>query len=140
MRNIDKYYEDLISCACNWDYQKSVSCRVYELRTGRISAKDCDCDCEKCYLDSLKWLNQKHKEPLSEAERNILSNIDKQYQYIARDKNGDLYIYKYKPHKKQGWCCHYYNGFYCFSVFNHLFQMVLWDDEEPTLIADLLKE
>ena len=77
---------------------------------------------------------------LSNNERIILENINKQYQWIARDESGDLYVYEDKPQKKDGYCWRMYDGFCGFSAFNHLFQMVQWKDDKPTLIADLLKE
>lgn len=140
MRNIDKYYEDLVFSACNWDSQNSVGCRTYELRTGQISYDDCDCDCERCYPDSLKWLQQEYKEPLSEVERIILENIDKQYQWIARDKDSNLYIYENKPHKTPDLCWNADKECCGFFAFNHLFQMMQWEDEEPTNIEELIKK
>lgn len=74
---------------------------------------------------------------LTNNERVILENIDEQYQWIARDENGDLYIYENEPHKKFCWVG--FGEFVFFSAFNHLFQMVQWKDEEPTLIDDLLR-
>ena len=64
------------------------------------------------------------KPELSEAERVILENISKEYKYIARDEVGNLFIY----------------SSHSFAIFNDLFKMVKWEDEEPTLIADLLAE
>ena len=69
-------------------------------------------------------------------EKAILRNI-KGFNYIARTMDGNLYIYKIKPIKEAdaycGGCCHE------FKMFNHLFQMVQWSDDEPWKIEDLLK-
>lgn len=79
------------------------------------------------------------KPELSEAERVILENVDKRYKYIVRDEDRILHLYASKPEKLLGkWSnhgCDYSMGFYAFE---HLFKMVKWEDEEPTLIADLL--
>ena len=81
------------------------------------------------------------KPELSDAERVILENVDKKYKYIARDEGGNLFIYSSSEIEKfmNEW---YYGNdkgvHFSFAVFNNLFKMVKWKDEEPTLIADLL--
>lgn len=70
---------------------------------------------------------------LSDEERVILSNISEEFNYIARDFNGSLYIYQGKPEKRsiqwaaKGTCKHIY-------FYNHSFQNVKWEDEEPLKI------
>ena len=85
---------------------------------------------------TVQKLPQKPK--LIEAERVILKNIPKKYKYIARDNSGLLYIYENKP-KKDGnvWSNYNYN---CFDLFQHLFQFIKWEDEEPYKIQELLEE
>lgn len=82
------------------------------------------------------------KKALSPAERIILENIDEQYQWIARDENGSLWVYSDKPQKNESmWIMRFHaNGWESFIMFNHLFQMVQWTNEEPTLIDKLLEE
>ena len=48
------------------------------------------------------WLKSKHKKPitLSEVERIILENIDKEYKWIARDNDNAVFIYKGKPFRR----------------------------------------
>lgn len=84
------------------------------------------------------------KPELSEVERVILENVDKKYKWIARDGYietngmlGELGLFENKPKKKND----YWFGADCASfTFSNLFKMVKWEDEEPTLIADLLGE
>ena len=84
------------------------------------------------------------KPELSEVERVILKQVDKEYKYIARDKNGCLFLYSKEISKfTDEWCFDgdkgtvgIHNGF---NLFKHLFKMVKWEDEEPTLISDLLE-
>ena len=89
------------------------------------------------------WLKSEHKEPitLSEAERIILENIDKEYKWIARDKDEGLFVYVEKPSKNNTWWA---NGSYNkagmhVSLFNHLFQFITWNDSTPYNIAELLE-
>lgn len=93
--------------------------------------------CDKCKAD---WLEEEHKEPitLSEAERIILENVDKDYKWIARDYEGELYIYSAEP-TKANWdwvTTRNVNEFICF---NHLFRFITWEDEQAYNIEELLK-
>ena len=94
-------------------------------------------------MDSSCKLIWERKPELSEAERVILENVDKKYKYIARDEGGNLFIYSSSEIEKfmNEWCYGNDKGVhFSFAVFNKLFKMVKWEDEEPTLIADLLGE
>ena len=76
---------------------------------------------------------------LNEDEKVILRIMNKDFKYMARDKNGDLWVYGVKPVKKEkdGQWWDPDNGLLPFSG---LFQFIKWEDEEPYLIEDLLKE
>lgn len=77
---------------------------------------------------------------LTEDEKVILRNIDKKYKWIARDEGGSLYIYCDKPLKfLDMWNNKRNTGWAFLNVFAHLFQSIKWEDEEPYLIEDLLK-
>ena len=84
------------------------------------------------------------KPEISEVERVVLENVDKEYKYIARDKNGSLFLYSNEIFKfTDEWCFDGYKGtdekHSDFGLFKHLFKMVKWEDDEPTLISDLLE-
>ena len=75
---------------------------------------------------------------ITSDEKIILQNIDSKYKYIARERNGKLYVYSEKPRKHEFvWVAPSYIG--GLSAINHLFNMVKWEDEEPWAIEDLLK-
>ena len=96
----------------------------------------------RCCDDEIaNWLQSEHKEPitLSEAERIILESIDKEYKWIARDYEGELYIYNAKP-TKTDWDWVTTKSVNEFICFNHLFQFITWNDEEPYNIQELLEE
>lgn len=79
------------------------------------------------------------KEPiqLSNDERVILSNVGKEYEWIARDLNGVLFVYPEKPLKKSKvWCG---SGYKDFKIFSHLFDQIKWKDDEPVNFRELLK-
>lgn len=91
-------------------------------------------------LEELLW---ERKEPikLTDAEKVILNNLDKRFNYIARDNNNNLFVYPEEPHKrKPGHWSDDSNEYGSLFVYDHLFKFIKWTDEEPYLIEDLLKE
>ena len=76
----------------------------------------------------------------TEDEKTILRNIDKKWKWIARDKNTNLWLFENSPYKNNDnhcWCCGM--GGYCYlKMFNHLFQSIQWEDEEPVEIAKVI--
>ena len=92
-----------------------------------------------CRLCAEEWLKAEHKEKpkLSDAERVILENVDKNYKWIARDNGGNMHVFKCKPTKlKNYW---HTSSSYSMCAFNHLFQFITWSDSEPYNIEELLK-
>ena len=100
----------------------------------------CDaCDIMKVYKDytckELLW-ERKEIPQLTEDEKIILKNIPKKYKYIARDKSGLIFLCSKKPSK----CDYSWIGYNDIAFpFDHLFQFIKWEDEEPYSIEDLLK-
>lgn len=83
----------------------------------------------------------KREEPrITEDEKAILRSLSKEYRFITRDKSGELYIYGDKPKKGYGgvWENGIGNKVFYLMMFNHLFQMVRWEDDEPWKFEDLL--
>ncbi len=71
----------------------------------------------------------------TEDEKIIARNIDKEYQWMARDSDRGLCVYKRKPKKEKSYW--HAAGYDYLSPFSHLFSAVKWEDEEPTLISDI---
>ena len=138
---LTSYSDDLRLNDCEVDYDKCHVefdiCKVYEIVVYTalpILANNMDTTCK------LVW---ERKPELSEAERIILENADKKYKYIARDgyieeegMRAELGLFEDKPIKIND----YWSGTNCANfTFSNLFKMVKWEDEEPTLISDLLE-
>lgn len=133
MKNIEKYYDVLAKqtdfiCYANNEILKNKHC-------GNVP-------CSECNKKVLNWLNQEYEEPikLTDDEKAILRNLHKKYKWIARDGNGDIYIFPDKPVKYESvWD---YCGIESKSLifFSHLFKFIKWSDEEPYSIEELLKE
>ncbi|MBQ8298421.1 MAG: hypothetical protein IJX99_01115 [Clostridia bacterium] len=101
-----------------------------------------DCFPRECNDCKLYWLQAEHKEPikLSDAERVILENIDKDYKWIFRSISGDLWLTYSKPFKDiKDWHCG--NEFIVarLTLFKHLFKFIKHDGSEPYNIEELLK-
>lgn len=98
-------------------------------------------DIMKVYKDytckELLW-ERKEKPQLTEDEKVILRNLPKEYKWIARDLSGMVYIYAQRPIKES---CLWSGDFGGLMLpFDHLFQFIKWEDEEPYSIDDLLNE
>ena len=81
----------------------------------------------------------KREEPtITEDEKTILRNLPADYEWIARDKNGMLCVYPDKPLKGGAtwWSSLRHRSL---DVFDHLFKMVKWEDDEPWKIDVLLE-
>lgn len=125
------YTEDLKYISSNKIEAEHDICKVYQILLN-MSLPDL-----ANRMDTACKLVWERKPELSEVERIILENVDKKFKYITRDKNRELFIFEGKPYKCQNeWAQRYAIDF---EPFRYLFEMVKWEDEEPTLIADLLE-
>lgn len=131
----------------NYDEIKNMSIdEMAEFLRRYDKCRDCcfeieTCKCNDCQKGVLDYLKRGIKPALSEAERVILENIDKDYKWIARDKDKGLFVYAKKPSKNNTWWVNesYSKGGVSVYLFNHLFQFITWQDNEPYNIEELLK-
>jgi hypothetical protein len=97
-----------------------------------------------CSTRKVKWLlseYNEYKEPvkLTRFEYDILKYLSDNtaYLYIARDSTSNLFAYRLGPTKgTHGWNG---SGYTSVIVFNKLFLFIKWEDEESTLIKDVLE-
>lgn len=100
-----------------------------------------NCRNEPCVVE---WLKSERKEKitLSEAERIILENIDKEYKWIARDEDDEIRVFNKKPEEDVDcriWICGTGEKNARLSAINHLFQFITWEDEQAYNIEELLE-
>ena len=79
------------------------------------------------------------KKNFTDDELCILKNINKEYKWIAKDRDGDLWIYTNEPKKEDDghWrdCSSKSLSFEPLDIFkNSLFTEIKWEDEEPVYI------
>ena len=80
------------------------------------------------------------KKQFSQDELCILRNIDKKYKWLARDNNGSVCIFSEKPYREDdAWGNVIRTPYNDFNCYNHLFDQVLWEDEEPVYIDDYVE-
>ena len=78
----------------------------------------------------------------TDLDKRLAKGIDKQFKWIGRDRNDDLWVYDAKPHRNRmkewdvdrGECMSIFIGH---ALKLNLFEPIRWDDEEPTLISDI---
>lgn len=77
---------------------------------------------------------------LTEQEINVLSSLELQYKYIARDLKGALWIYEEKPEKNTDWHAWESNGIALpLQAFEHLFTSIQFENKYPVNIHDILE-
>lgn len=107
---------------------------------------------EPCWIFNLRYgkarrtvLYERKEIIITQAEKTILENRNRLYNWIARDKDGEMALFEKKPFKvedgiQDSWVCETPSSSFCnLDCFMHLFPFVNWEDEEPWNIEELLK-
>ena len=147
MNNKEKFAIDIAEIACN------NNSFAIDKRTEKV----CSCNyvrCDNCLFydkngcDTTRreWADSEYvKKPvISKKDRAFLDYLRENNKYIARDKNGNLFVYETKP-RKAGMCWSMNGSLVCDSClylnrhFDVDFPMVKWNDSEPWKIDDLEK-
>lgn len=144
MKNKEKFIDKLADFACIRDnIAMNVKGEVVGCRS--IQCKDCEfyekgADCETVIR---RWLEEEYIEPLMISRKDIrlLDCIEGDYKYIARDYDGDIFLYINKPEKCFGvWYSKRGKGEYVsIKSFDVCFPMIKRADTEPWKIDDLKK-
>ena len=87
---------------------------------------------------------------VSKLEKYLFEALKPEYQngWIAKDKDGEVWVYSDKPTKAVlGWFCSHYNSEFVMmpefpdNLFStDPFAWLSWKDEEPRYIPDLMRE
>ena len=70
-----------------------------------LKCVDCKAlSCITCKKKTLEWLKKRHVDSeITEEEYKILKHLPKLWKYIARNKNGELYLFNQKPKYSELW-------------------------------------
>lgn len=124
-----------------YDENNTLRCYLAQIATNQNYSVNCyriGIDCSECLRLSLLELLEECKEPikLTRFEYEYLKFAKENgYNFIARDKNNNLYLYSNKPWKAQVYWGHEGGTT---PVFAELFKFVKWKDEEPYSIDEIL--
>lgn len=103
-----------------------------------------------CPQNKIKWLYKKYIEPKPKvkiplATKYFLESLNDKYEWIAKDEDGAVWCYKFKPEKytqdkTKRWTVYGRGNIAGFrDVFKkEIFDFLSWEDEEPTLIQNIL--
>lgn len=137
MKNREKYAEELLNVACTGK-KVAIDKRTMQIRSCEgLSCGHClFSGCGDCDMKLAEWAESEYVEPakISKKDRAFLDYIEG-YKYIARDGDGELYVYITKPKKGlRNWADARFKSLRGLDIG---FPMVKWSDAEPWLIEDL---
>ena len=114
-----------------------------ECAMNELKDKQGEKDYVGCNHARMTWLLSEYKEPinLTELEYKILKFIadNTSNMYISRTKTGNIFLHRGKPKKdkvNEMWIGEYPTSL---IPFNKLFRFIMWEDEKPYSINDILK-
>lgn len=145
MTNLEKYMNKIINI-CNQDSTEVAV--AMDIGTG-VLRRCSEVGCERCKFSSrfngngrcevnlVRWLFSEYQEPapkLTKAEKGFCEILDDGY--IARDKNGELYLYNNPPYVTEtDWreCGH------CTKLCSNFFPFITWESGKAWRMEELLK-
>lgn len=140
MLKIEKIKEEILNYKSNND--ERLYCYLGRLSTNSDYSTNCyrkNMECSECLRLSLMNLLEEYKEPvkLTKFEYEYLKVAKRErFNFIAKDGDGRLFLYKDKPFKSlDEWnvasndCC---------GILDSLLNFVKWEDEEPWNIDNIL--
>ena len=143
MKNKEKYAKEIMNIACSGD---SIAVMKKSGRVVSCNGTKCslclflDGDCSKEKIREWAESEYTEKPVINKRDREFLDYIREEYKFVARDKNGKLFIYETQPRKGKTYWYLTYDMYSCLNrYYNVDFPMVKWSDEEPWLIEDLKK-
>lgn len=143
MKNIEKYSKEILEYASSTEKAIAVckeTMKPCDCSATSIRCKNCICSVDdSCENEPLyKWAMAEYIErpKISKKDRAFLDYL-KDYKYMARDCDGELYVYITKPKKGlRNWADARFKSLRGLDID---FPMVKWEDDKPWLIEDLKK-
>lgn len=143
MKNIEKYSKEILEYASSTEKAIAVckeTMKPCDCSATSIRCKNCICSVDdSCENEPLyKWAMAEYIErpKISKKDRAFLDYIEG-YKYMARDGDGELYVYITKPKKGlRNWADARFKSLAGLDID---LPMVKWSDDEPWKIEDLKK-
>lgn len=135
MTNFEKYKDEILPLAKN---NRGFAFHMNKITDCKLSGcKNCIFT-GACITNRIKWLYEEYQEPtpkLTKAEKGFCEIIKDGY--IARDKNGDLYLYNNPPYVTEtDWRANYGH---CTRLCSKFFPFITWESNRYWSIEDLFK-
>lgn len=141
MKNYEKYQTEIDEIINRGERVAIVNGRP--MACASFSCNQCERYRNSCRESKLvEWLFSEYKAPyyIKINEVGFLSTFRQpELLYIARDENGELYLYLYKPTKSEFdtiWQGDSNGG--VIALENSLFPFITWHDKSPWCVSDLL--
>lgn len=143
MKNKEKHLKEIVEIACDGN------CIAVDKYSGTVNS--CLCiPCSNCLFNDNKdcdkgrreWAESEYieKPVISKKDKAFLEYVKEEYKCIARNKNGELFLYRLTPYKEEGVLNWIGRNCSCLHLkYNVDFPMIKWSDSEPWLIEDLKK-
>lgn len=134
MTNFEKYKDEILLLAKN---NRGFAFHMNKITDCKLSGcKNCIFT-GACIANRIKWLYEEYQEPapkLTKAEKGFCEILDDGY--IARDKNGELYLYNNPPHVTEtDWRADYGH---CMRLCTKFFPFITWESGKVWGINELL--
>lgn len=142
MLKIEKIKEEIKNFDTDVTADEILSCWLHRITTNSsVNKHNCSgLVCSECLRLSLLNLLEEYKKPikLTRFEYKYLKVAKENgYNFIAKDGDGRLFLYKNKPFKSlDEWIVASKD---CCRILDSLFKFVKWENESPTSIEELLK-
>lgn len=149
MKNFEAYEDKIKELKGKIALNKSnelVSCIGFRCSDCKFSGRG---DGKYCLQKTFEWLYKEHQKPkikIPLATKYFLESLNDKYEWIAKDEDGAVWCYKFKPEKytqdkNKRWTTYGRGNIAGFrDVFKkELFDFLFWEDEEPTNIKELLE-
>lgn len=133
MTNFEKYKDEILLLAKN---NRGFAFHMNKITDCKLSGcKNCIFT-GACIANRIKWLYEEYQEPapkLTKAEKGFCEILDDGY--IARDKNGDLYLYNNPPYVTETDWREYGH---CTRLCSKFFPFITWESGKVWGINELL--
>lgn len=144
MKNFEAYEDKIKELKGSIALNKSnelVSCIGFRCSDCKFSGRS---NGKYCLQNMFEWLYKEYKNPKPKiplVTKVILENLKDNWNWIAKDRTGRVYVYDTKPFKKVS----IWNNDDCDSanvdklLDEKLLDFISWNDKEPTNIKELLE-
>ena len=145
MKNKEKYAKEIAELTCDGMDIAVDEATGTPVNCDNIRCPDCMFNGKICSTALKEWAESEYieKPAISKRDRVFLEYLGKEYKYIARDKNGELFIYEKEPRKLDDdarWASNCFTDWFCLNCrFSVQFPMIKWEDSKPWSIEDLKK-